>query len=112
MNHSSPSLRKQKSITALIVILTTLVSLTSPTLSKPNNYSYKINDSLKFDFMGCAKSSADNEQIVCVGNFRSKNGEQVISISPGNTNLFSGVNDYNVIITDSRGGRILPMKSE
>jgi hypothetical protein len=97
MNYSSSFSKKQKLITALVAILTTLISFTSPTLSKPNNYSHKINDSLKFDFMGCAKSAFYNKQIVCMGNFRSKNGEQTIHVGLGS-------NGYNVITTDSRGG--------
>jgi hypothetical protein len=98
MNYSSPSLENRKLLTTLTVALIVLVSLTSPTLSKPNNYSYKINDSIKFDFMGCTKSASDNEEIICLGNFRSKNGEQVINIGPGRGD------NSNVIITDSRGG--------
>jgi hypothetical protein len=104
MNYFSSPSKKQESIAILTVFLTTLISLASPTLSKPNNYSYKINDSLKFDFIGCAKSASDNEQIVCVGNFRSKNGEQIINIGPGNIDPYFNQSKYNVVITDSRGG--------
>jgi hypothetical protein len=96
----------QRSINLFVKLMLLLIplSFTSPSLSSPKNQSYKINDSLKFDFTGCAQSASNNEEIVCTGNFRSKNGEQTINIGPGNIDPYFNSGSYNVIITDSRGG--------
>jgi hypothetical protein len=76
-----------------------LTNVTSSSLAKPSNWSYKIGDNLRFDFKGCTKST-NGEDVICVGNFRSKNGEVGLSLSPGNGDR------KNISITDSQGGLI------
>jgi hypothetical protein len=79
---------------ATIVLLFT--SIASPSLGKPSNWSYKIGDNLRFDFKGCTKST-NGEDLICIGNFRSRNGEVSVGIGPGADNTkFIG-------ITDSKG---------
>jgi hypothetical protein len=80
--------------------LLTLTSFVSPSLSKPSNWSYKLGDLVQFNFWGCAQS-VEGDKVICTGNFRSRSGEQRISVGPG-----SQSNPY-VIITDSRGNTYL-----
>jgi hypothetical protein len=67
--------------------------------AKRNNWSYKINsNAIRFDFNGCTNSGSD---IVCSGNFRSLNREQIIAVGPGSDGVFSSSN--SISITDIRG---------
>jgi hypothetical protein len=84
------------SITTTLLILT---NVTSSSLAKPSNWSYRIGDNLRFDFKGCTKST-NGEDVICVGNFRSKNGEVGLSLSPGSGDR------KNISITDSQGSLI------
>jgi hypothetical protein len=77
-----------------------LVNVTSSSLAKPSNWSYRIGDNLRFDFKGCTKST-NGEDVICVGNFRSKNGEVALSLSSANGD------SKNISITDSQGSLIL-----
>jgi hypothetical protein len=83
----------------LTTTLLILVNVTSSSLAKPSNWSYKIGDNLRFDFKGCTKST-NGEDVICVGNFRSKNGEVGLSLSPGSGDR------KNISITDSQGSLI------
>lgn len=94
------NLQDSKSIRTFTVGLTTILvfaSSTSFSLAKPSNWSYKIGNSIKFDFKGCTKSGDD---IVCVGNFRSRSGERLLHIGTGFT---GGLSPKLISITDSRG---------
>jgi hypothetical protein len=71
-----------------------LTSLANPSLGKPSNWSYKIGDNVRFDFKGCTRS---NNDVICAGNFRSRSGEQQLTIGPGSNG------EVGVSITDTRG---------
>lgn len=79
-----------------IVTIGLLISsgFTTPSFGNSSTFSYKIGSSLRFDFKGCSKS---NNDVVCIGNIRSQNGEQKISIGPGWES-----NNY-ITITNSNG---------
>jgi hypothetical protein len=83
-------------ITSIFLTSSILAFCINPVSAKPNESSYKIGDSLRFDFKGCTKST-NSDDIICVGNFRSRNGEVSIEVSPGNSS------DRNISITDSKG---------
>jgi hypothetical protein len=79
-------------MTTLLVI----TNVTSSPLAKPNNWSYKISDNLRFNFQGCSKS---NNDLICTANFRSQSGEQKISIGPGwDSNKYVTVTNYNGVV--------------
>jgi hypothetical protein len=78
-------------LTTTVLLFT---SLANPSLGKPSNWSYKIGDNVRFDFKGCTKS---NNDVICVGNFRSRSGEQQLNIGPG----YRG--GASVSITDTKG---------
>jgi hypothetical protein len=83
----------------LITTSLLLVNTTNYSLAKPSNWSYKLGDNLRFDFKGCTRST-NGEDLICVGNFRSKNGEVSLNLSPG-----SG-DSKNISITDSQGSLV------
>jgi hypothetical protein len=67
--------------------------------AKRSKWSYKINNNaIRFDFNGCTYSGSD---IVCSGNFRSLNREQIIAVGPGRDGVFTSSN--SISITDTRG---------
>jgi hypothetical protein len=85
------------------VLSLVFISIGNPSLGNPSNWSFKISDSIRFDFKGC---SADNIGVVCTGNFRSLNGEQTLAnIGPG-----SSVGGSPITITDSQGKVYVPDK--
>ncbi len=86
-------------LVSLITTLLIFTNVTSPSLAKPSNWSYKIGDNLRFDFKGCTKST-NGEDVICVGNFRSKNGEIALNLGPGSSS------SKNISITDSQGSLI------
>jgi hypothetical protein len=96
LNLSSLRTAHKNIFVSFTVGLMTLTGFVAPSLSKPSNWSFKIGDFVRFDFQGCSKS-ANKDNVICVGNFRSRNGEQGISVPPG-----SG-NERFISITDSRG---------
>jgi hypothetical protein len=81
----------------LATILLILINFANPSLSKPDNWSYNISNNLRFDFKGCTKSDND---VICIGNFRSRSGEQSLHIGTGYT---GGLSPKLISITDSRG---------
>jgi hypothetical protein len=92
---------KFKSITkntfiGFVTTLTVMASFISSSTGKPSNWSYKIGENVRFDFKGCTRSTS-REDIICVGNFRSRNGEASLGVATG-----SG-NSKLVSITDSQG---------
>jgi hypothetical protein len=97
---NSSNLKKARNFfVGLTTTLLILTNVTSSSLAKPSNWSYKIGDNLRFDFKGCTKST-NGEDVICVGNFRSKNGEVGLSLSPGSGDR------KNISITDSQGSLI------
>jgi hypothetical protein len=96
LNLSNLKTAQKNIFVGFTVGLLTLTGFVAPSLSKPSNWSFKIGDAVRFDFQGCSKS-ANEDDVICIGNFRSRNGEQVISVIPG------GGNQKYISITDSRG---------
>jgi hypothetical protein len=89
----------RNSFVGLTTTLLILTSVTSSSLAKPSNWSYRIGDNLRFDFKGCTKST-NVEDVICVENFRSKNGEVGLSLSPGS------VDRKSISIPDSQNNLI------
>jgi hypothetical protein len=88
--------RKVRPLCKISLLTLTFLSMASAAIAKPSNWSYKIGDFLQLDFKGCTKT-ASGDDVICVGNFRSRSGERQISIGPGYDNY------KNISITDSRG---------
>jgi hypothetical protein len=87
----------RKSSISLTTVMLLLMNFANPSLAKPSNWSYNISDNLKFDFKGCTKSGND---VICIGNFRSRSGEQSLHIGTGYN---GGLSPKLISITDSRG---------
>jgi hypothetical protein len=68
--------------------------------NKPIKLSYRINDSVKFDFQGCSRSSNSND-VLCVGNFRSLNGDREIQIGPKMKDVNISGSSQGINITNS-----------
>jgi hypothetical protein len=96
MHNSLKFKRKVRPLCKISLLTLTFLSIASAAIAKPSNWSYKIGDFLQFDFKGCTKTT-NGDDVICVGNFRSRSGEQQISIGPGYDNY------KRISITDSRG---------
>jgi hypothetical protein len=79
-------------------------SIPKPNLNKPpaNSNISNLGDGVKFTFQGCTQIPSQ-EKVICLGNFRSSNGERAFEI-------YRNYNQSNTTITDTQGKSYNPVE--